>query len=194
MRTYLPAVRRRRFAALAAFLSLLLALTACSPAAPADGPGAVVTEALDKVAAKDLDGLRGLACAGQEDLIRDQIGLPAGVGTDLLPGLDTQALLDAVKIDVSAVTLGEPSIDADVAEVPVGGTMKVTFDKEAMRPLLRSLLEAQGASMTDEQIDALLGTLESYGQDVPVDQTVRLIREGGAWKICQASVEVPAAS
>jgi len=48
--------------------------------------------------------------------------------------------------------------------------------------------------MTDEQLDALLKTLEAYGQDVPVDQTVRLVRESGAWKICQDTIEVPAAS
>ncbi len=48
--------------------------------------------------------------------------------------------------------------------------------------------------MTDEQLDALLKTLESFGQDVPVDETVRLVREGGAWKICQDAIEVPAAS
>ena len=48
--------------------------------------------------------------------------------------------------------------------------------------------------MTDAQLDALLKTLETYGQDVPVDQTIRLVREGGAWKICQDAIDVPAAS
>ena len=137
-------------------IALVLALGACAPAAPApagDAPGAVVAEALAKVAAKDLDGLRGLACAGQEDLIRNQIALPAGIGTDLLPGLDTNALLDAVQVDVSGVKVGEATVDADVAEVPVTGAMNVTFDKVAMRPLLRSMLEAQGMTMTDDQVD-----------------------------------------
>ena len=63
--------------------------------------------------------------------------------------------------------------------------MKVTFDKEAMRPILRQVLEQQGTTMTDEQLDALLETLESYGQDLPLDESVRLVREDGAWKICQ---------
>ena len=43
--------------------------------------------------------------------------------------------------------------------------------------------------MTDEQLDALLKTLESYGQDVPVDQSLRLVREDGAWKICQDELD-----
>ena len=145
-------------------------------------------------AAKDLDGLRTLACAGQEDMIRDQLGLPGAVGADLLPGLDTQALIDALRLDVSGVDAGEPAIDGDVAQVPVTGTLKVTFDAVAMRPILRQVLEQQGTTMTDEQLDALLKTLEAYGQDVPIEQSVRLVRENGAWKICQDPVALPSAS
>ncbi|MDQ1322871.1 MAG: hypothetical protein QG587_205, partial [Chloroflexota bacterium] len=81
----------------------------------------MVTDALAKVAAKDIEGLRPLACAGQEDRIRDQLGLPGGVGGELLPGLDTQALLDAVQLGVGDVKAGEASIEGDVAEVPVTG-------------------------------------------------------------------------
>ncbi len=179
-----------------ASLSLVLLVAACAPASPSDGPDAVVNEALAKVAAKDVEGLRPLACAGQEDLIRDQLGLPGAVGgsLDLVPGLDTQALLDAVKLDVTGVKLGDPAIDGDVAQVPVTGTLKVTFEPVAMRPILRQVLDQQGTTMTDEQLDALIKTLGAYGQDVPLDQSVRVVRESGAWKICQDSLEVPAAS
>lgn len=187
---------RARMRAIGIALALALLAGACAPSASADGPGAVVEQALAMVEAKDVNGLRGLACAGQEDRIRDQLGLPgdAGLGTELLPGLDTQALIDAVRMDTSRLTLGDAAIDGDVAEVPVSGNLKVTFDKAAMRPLLRKVLDQQGSTMTDEQLDALLGTLESYGQDLPLDQAVRLVREGGSWKICQESVGAPAAS
>jgi hypothetical protein len=184
---------RRRLAGATITVAFALAVAACAPT-PSDGPALVVTDALAKVAAKDLEGLRPLACAGQEDRIRDQLGIPGGVGGELLPGLDTQALLDAVQLGVGDVKAGDAVIDGDVAEVPVTGTLKVTFDAAAMRPILRKVLDQQGTSMTDEQLDALLKTLEAYGQDVPVDQTVRLVREGGAWKICQDTLEVPAAS
>ena len=185
---------RRRLAYLTAAVALVLAVTACAPSAPADGPGAVVNDALARVAAKDVDGLRALACAGQADLIKDQLGLPGGVGGELLPGLDAQAVADAIRLDVTGVKLGDASIDGDSAQVPVTGTIKVTFDSAAMRPLLREVLDNQGASMTDEQLDALLKTLEASGQDVPVDQSVRLLREDGAWKVCQDTIEVPAPS
>jgi hypothetical protein len=179
----------------AALLALSLLVAACSSAPAAGGPEAVVRDALAKVAAKDLDGLRGLACAGQEDLIRDQLSLEGMVpGSDMLAGLDLQAVLDAVAVDVADVEIGAAATDGDVAQVPLTGTMKVTFDADAMRPILTQLLESQGATMTDEQLDALLKTLESYGQDVPVAQTVRLVREDGSWKICQDELTAPAPS
>jgi hypothetical protein len=196
MRTLFGRARRHRLTIIGTLVSLTLwlAVAACAPVAPADGPDAVVGDALAKVAAKDIDGLRALACAGQADLIGDQLGIPGGVGGELLPGLDTQAVVDAIRLDVTGVKLGDAAIDGDTAQVPVTGTIKVTFDSAAMRPLLRQVLDNQGTTMTDEQLDALLKTLEASGQDVPVDQSVRLLREDGAWKVCQDTLEAPAAS
>jgi len=191
MRTFLPAASRR-LAALVSGLLVVVALAACAPAPPADGPGAVVSEAMAKLAAKDIDGLKPLACAGQEDMIRSQLGIAGALGdAALLPGLDVQAMLDAVAVDVGKVKLGDAAIDGDVAEVPVTGTIKITFDKAAMKPILAKLLEQQGTSMTEDQVTALLDALEVYGQDLPLDQTVRLVRETGTWKICQETVALP---
>ena len=183
---------RRRLAWPVLIVLAVVVAAGCGAAAPATGPAAVVSTALDKVAAKDVAGLQALACAGQEDLIRQQLGVPGGLGSDLLPGLDTQALVDAVQFDVSKVKIGDAVVDGDVATVPVSGDIGVTFDADAMRPILKQVLEVQGTTMTDAQIDALLSGLAAYGQDVPLDQSVRLVREDGSWKICQQSVTPPA--
>jgi hypothetical protein len=177
-------------------LAVALVVAACSPAPPAaDSPGAVVQAALDRLAAKDVEGLRPLACAGQEDRIAEQLGLAGvGAGAAMLPGIDTQALLDAISLDVSGVKFGDPAIDGDVATVPVTGSAKVTFDETRMRPLVKAILEQRGTPMSDDQLDSLLKTLATYGQDVPIDESIRLIRESGAWKICPEPGEVPAAS
>lgn len=163
-------------------------LAACGSSPAADSPAGVVRTALDKVAAQDLNGLRTLACAGEEDRIRGQLGLPAGLGDAILPGLDAAALVDAVRLDVSKVTIGDATDFGSVAVVPVKGDVGVTFDAAKMRPILRQFLASQGTTMTDEQVDALLKGLAAYGQAVPIDQSIRLVREGGAWKICQETV------
>jgi hypothetical protein len=179
-----------------AALAISLVLSACTAAPPAaNGPEAVVTEALAKTAVKDVEGLRGLACAGQEELVREQLSLGGMTGgSGLLPGVDLEALLASVQVDVANVDVGTATVDGDVAQVPVEGSMKVTFDPAAIRPIIKAALEGQGQSMTDEQLDGLVKTLEALGQDVPVNQSIRLVREGEAWKICQETLEAPAAS
>ncbi len=189
---HLPLRRLRPLRPLLAIVLVLVTAGACAPEAPADSPVGVVRQAIDLAATKDLDGLRVLACAGQELAIADQLGMTGALDVgSLLPGLDMQALLDAVRVDVQALEAGEAAIDGDTAEVPVTGTVKITFDKAAMRPVLAQLLEQNGTTMTDAQIDALLDSLESYGSDLPVDQVVSLVREDGAWKICQDVLATP---
>ncbi len=183
---------------LALALAVLGSLAGCGSAAPASGPAGVVQQAMDRLEAKDLDGLRTLACAGQEDQIANLLQLPAGAGigsgASLLPGLDTQALLGAVQVDVSGVKVGDATIDGATAQVPVSGSVKVTFDADTLRPIVRQMFDQQGVSMSDEQLNAMLSSLQSYGQDLPLDQSVRLVQESGDWKICQESIQTPAAS
>ena len=176
------------------FILVVTLLAACGGGPAGDSPAGVVRAALDKVAAKDLDGLRGLACAGQEDLIRSQLGLAGAIGTDLLPGVDTQALVDAVNLDVSKLKVGDATVDGATAQVPVTGDLGVTFDATKLRPILKQVMASQGNPMTDEQLDALLKTLGTYGQAVPVNQSMRLVQEGWAWKICQQTLASPAPS
>jgi hypothetical protein len=188
-------MRRTGFVARLAIVLALVGVAACSAAPPAEGPAVVVRTALDKIAAKDIPGLQTLTCAGQADLARQQLGLVNRLGSAgaLLPGLDATALVDAVKLDVSKLKVGDGTVTGDVAAVPVTGSMGVTFDATAMRPILRKVLGAQGSTMTDAQLDALVKGLAAYGQSVPLNQSIRLVRESGAWKICQENV-TPVAS
>lgn len=186
-----------RFPAAALLVAVtVFALAACGSGPAADSPAGVVRAALDKVAAKDLEGLRTLACAGEEDRIREQVGLPTGLGDAILPGIDAAALVDAVQLDVSKVKIGDATDSGTVSVVPLTGDVGVTFDAVKMRPILKQLLASQGRTMTDEQADALLKGLAGFGQSVPLDQSIRLVRENGdrngAWRICQGDVTPPA--
>ena len=161
-----------------------LFVAACGGPAPADEAAAVVKTAVERAGAKDIPGLQALACAGREDQLRTLIGLPAQLGVALLPGIDTATLMDAVRLDVSGLAVGAAVVTGDTALVPVKGSLKVTFDKVAMRPIVEKLLAAQGTKMSPEQLDALLSGLADYGQDLPLNQQIRVVREQGAWKVC----------
>jgi hypothetical protein len=165
-------------------VAFALLVAACGGSAPADEAAAVVKTAVARAGAKDIAGLQTLACAGREEQLTTLIGLPGQLGGVLLPGIDTSTLVDAVRLDVSGLTVGAAVVTGDSALVPVTGSLKVTFDKVAMRPILEKLLAAQGTKMSPEQLDALLSGLADYGQDLPLSQQIKVVREQGAWKVC----------
>lgn len=172
---------------LAAFAVLALALlaAACGGAPGGGSPTAVVQAALDRMAGKQLDQLPELACAAERDRITDQFDLTGGMGS-MLPGLDASALLDAVSLDVSKVVLTEGTVSGDRAEVRMTGTIGITFDAAKMREVLRPVLEEQGLPIDDASLDAMMTGLEGMAQAVPLDETVQVVREDGAWKICDS--------
>ena len=172
----------------------MLALAGCSSGPATDSPSGVVTTAVDLAVKKDFAGLQALACAGQQQAITNLIGLPTGLGAALLPGVDIQSVIDAVRLDASGIKVGDAIVTGDEAQVPLTGSVKVTFDQATMRPILEKLMAARGTPMASGQLDALLQGLQDYGQDVPLDQQVRLVREQGTWKICPAGpLPVPSA-
>ena len=165
-------------------VALVIVLAGCSSGPAADSPSGVVASAIDLAAKKDLAGLQALACAGQQQAITNLIGLPASLGSGLLPGVDVGSLIDAVRLDTSGVKVGDAVVTGDEAQVPLTGSVKVTFDKATMRPIIEKLMADRGTPMSSGQLDALLQGLQDYGQDMPLDQQVRVVREQGAWKVC----------
>ena len=165
-------------------IAIALLAAACGGPAAADEASAVVKTAVERAGAKDLAGLQALACAGREEQLKTLIGLPPQLGGALLPGVDTATLIDAVRLDVSGLAVGAAVVTGDTAIVPVSGSLKVTFDKTVMRPVLEKVLAAQGTTMSPEQIDALLSGLADYGQDLPLSQPIKVVREQGVWKVC----------
>ena len=93
-----------------------------------------------------------------------------GAGAELIPGIDIAGPARRDHARVSRVKFGDAAIDGDVATVPVTGSAKVTFDEVRMRPLVKAILErSEGQPMSDDQLDSLLKTLATYGQDVPIE-------------------------
>jgi hypothetical protein len=180
---------RSRLVVAAIVLLATVIFTACGASGPAsDSPSGVVTTAVARAAAKDVAGLSSLACAGQQQMIQQLISAPAALGAGLLPGIDVAAVMAAVRLDASGVKVGDAVVSGDAADVAVSGSVKVTFDKATMKPIVEQLMAARGTPMSSDQLDALLQGLADYGQDVPIDQQLHLVREQGAWKICQSSL------
>ena len=169
--------------------SLALAIAACGGAGPLAGgsdPASVARQAMAVLAAGDLTKLTDLACAASKDDIANSF--TGGLG-ELGSGADAAALLQAVKIDTSKVTVGEATVTGDTAVVPLKGSMTISFDKEKIKPIIAAALQSQGVPADDAAVDAAMGFLTAFeGQAIPLDdQPLTLKQENGAWKLCDAA-------
>ena len=135
---------RRLLAAriLSAIFVLPLLIAACSGgpgAASGNDPAAVVKDALAKVAAKDINGLANLACAGQADQVREQFDMAGQLASAVPSGANAQDIVNSITIDTSAVTVGSATVTGDTATVPV-----TRHDEDDLR---------QGEAAPDHQAD-----------------------------------------
>jgi hypothetical protein len=168
--------------------SLALALTIAAvlsglPTAAQDSPEGVVNELLDAIAAKDFDRVGDLACAAERASVVSQFDVATQFSD--IPGLDGEAFLEAFEFGVEDRSVTLLSEEGDEASVEVSATLTMAMDPEAARPFIVTILESAGVEVTDEMVEQGLATFMSgteEGQEL--DATVRVIREDGAWLIC----------
>lgn len=178
-----PNMRHRMVVAVLAVVALSV-VAACSGAADAS-PKGVVEQALRHVENKDTEALTALACAARRDEIAEQFDLTGGLAGALPIDIDTDALLDAIEIDASKVVATEKSVDGDAAVVGLVGTIGITIDEDAFKDVMRAFAESQGIEIDDAQLNTMLLMLGRFTEAIPLDLDVDLVREDGAWKICE---------
>ena len=157
-------------------------LAGCASAAP-DNPAGTVRQAFSLVDQGNIDGVVGLTCEAQKATIRQQFDVSGSLGR-VVPGVDVNQLIQAINIDATGLAITQTSASVDKASVQVVGTMKVSVDAPRLRDMFKKLAEQQGQPVDDATLDGLVSTLQAVSQSIPVNQTVDVVREGGAWKIC----------
>lgn len=168
-----------------AALTLAILLAACSsgPAAGND-PQGTVKSAFTAAQSGGLTKLSEFACAAHKDDIAKALG-----GADLsaltAQGVNVNDMLSAIQVSFENVTTKEVSKTDKDATVHVTADMKMTFDKEKFRGILKTMFSAQGLPADDATIDATLTAMSgAMTQTQKVDEDIVLTNEGGKWLIC----------
>jgi hypothetical protein len=180
-------MRSSRIGRLVAGAMLVALLAGCGGSGGAGSdPVGTVKGLMDTVQAGQWDKIPDYACEAQKDELQNQFeSLGSGAG-GALGGLGLNDIGDALKISYSNLEVTEKSRDGDTAVVTVSGKIKMDFDKDKLKELVKKAAGTQGQAITDEQIDMALGMLSGLGgmeQDMNQDMTV--VNEGGKWLICE---------
>jgi hypothetical protein len=112
-------------------------------------------------------------------------GSAAGMEQLTSAGVDPNEVMSALSIKFDNLTTKESSRTDKDATVHVNGNMTVTVDPEKFKPILKTILGAQGLPNDDATIDAALTTMAgSLTKTQAVDEDVKLVNENGKWLIC----------
>jgi hypothetical protein len=165
-----PWTRRPLIGAIGLVLSALLG--AGAGAFAAGSPSEAVETLVQRIVAGDFEDLGDLVCPELEDEIRGQFD-PAA----------SDATFGSVEVDIVDPVVTVLAEEADSAVVSLVGTMRITFDQERARELVRAQLESSGQTPTDEDVDRMLD-LMFPSEGIPIDEQLTVVEREGAWLIC----------
>lgn len=173
-----------RVALMVAAMVLGSTLSACSVLSE-DSPALVVRRALDRVVAHDLVAASFEVCADR----RDPADFPFPISgvfapVQALPGFDIPRTLAVIKLDATNLGVAETARDDLAAEVRVSGILVQRFDPAQVEALFRAYAAESGQRLEQPLLDETLALVSRGDVSLPVDESVRVIREGGAWKVC----------
>jgi hypothetical protein len=169
-------------------LALLALVSGCGGMLPNERPSDAVRGALDRIAAHDLAGGSVFTCRAQRDPNDFPFTVPgiffplAQVPTPPIP--QTLAL---ITIDARDLRIEEPpnvAPDDLEVEVQLSGSLWLTLDPEEVESAVRAAVRLQNDPLDEALLEATLAGIRGGPVELPVDQTVRVVREDGGWRVC----------
>jgi hypothetical protein len=165
---------------------VMVLVTACGGAAGGGGdPSSAVKAAFDAAGSGGLAKLDDFACAAEKGKVSEMFGSAAGMEQLTAAGVDPNQVMSAIAIKFDNLTTKESSRTDKDATVHVNGNMTVTVDPAKFKPILKTILQAQGLPSDDATIDAALTAMSgSLSKSQAIDEDVKLVNENGKWLIC----------
>jgi hypothetical protein len=172
-------IRRGLLVALAAVVSV-----ACSTAPVATDPAGTLQAALSAVTSGGIAKFTGYMCAAKRTDPLTALGA-SNVQALTAAGVNAEDVMAAMSISFANVAVSETSKTATTATVHLTADSSVNFDRDRMRPIMRTVLAAEAKPTDDATVDHVLTAMSaSLTRTQHVDQAVNLVNEGGRWLVC----------
>jgi hypothetical protein len=169
---------------------LAVAIAACSlleGAQPADA----VRGALAATVAHDLSAAALYVCperrsdGGPEPPEHGDLPFTISGITGAVDGLSFEEGFAMITFDASGLSVVEERRDGDVALVSLAGVLVEFIDPVRYEAAYRAGIAARGEPVDQELLDQVLGLIGGGRYELPVDQSVRVVRQDGIWHVCE---------
>ena len=161
----------------------MVAIAGCSDLPATNRPSDAVRGAVAATVAHDLAAAASHVCPEG----RGHGSLPFIIGgiTGAVDGLPFEEGFAMITFDAAGLTIGDEEIDGDVAQVLLSGTLVEIIDPARYEAAYRAGVAARGEAIDQDLLDQVLGLINGGRYELPVDQTVRVVRKGGTWQVCE---------
>jgi hypothetical protein len=175
----------RTGAALLVFAVSVASFASCSvlPSTETNTPTRAVQEYVGRIVAHDLSSLRvcnGPYPHGYSALLIGGIFAPV----QALPGLDPARTLSVIDLDPTQLTFAERSRTDDEAVIEIGGTLLERFEPSEVEALFRAYAAEAGQEVELDLLQETLRNVSNGPVELDVREEVRVILEGGRWRVC----------
>lgn len=104
--------------------------------------------------------------------------------TGAVDGLSFEEGFALITFDASGLSVVEERRDGDVALVSLSGTLVEIIDPARYEAAYRAGIAARDEPVDQELLDQVLQLINGGRYELPVDQTVRVVRQNGIWQVC----------
>jgi hypothetical protein len=175
---------RIRRALLVAWAVVSCLFVACSSAPVATDPAGTVQAAMSAVTSGGIAKFTDYMCAAKRADPLTALGA-SNVQALTAAGVKAEDVMAAMSISFANVTVSATSQTTTTATVHLTADSSVDFDRERMRPIMKTVLAAEAKPTDDATVGRVLTAMSaSLTRTRHVDQSVNLVNEGGRWLVC----------
>jgi hypothetical protein len=162
---------------------LAVAFAACSLLPEPQAPVDAVRGAVAATVAHDLGAAAIHVCP--ERRADGQLPFVISGITGAVDGLSFEEGFVMITFDASGLSIVEERRDGDVALVSLSGTLVEMIDPARYEAAYRAGIAARGEPVDQPLLDQVLDLIGGGRYELPVDQTVRVVRQNGIWQVCE---------
>ena len=163
---------------------LLVVAAACSGSPSTNDPAGAVQAAMSAASSGGFTKLADFACAARKGDIANAFG-GGNLAQLQQAGLDPTELFNAMSLKFENVATKEVTKSDTAATVHLTADMTLSFDKDKLRTIMKTMLAAQGQPADDSTLDTVLNMMATQlSQTQKLDEDVPVVNEGGKWLIC----------
>src|SRR5690349_9956566 len=161
-----------------------LVAAACSGSPSTNDPSGAVQAAMSAASSGGFTKLADFACAARKGDIANTFG-GGNLAQIQQAGLDPTDLFNAMSLKFENVTTKEVTKSDTAATVHLTADLSISFDKDKLRAMMKTMLAAQGQPVDDSTLDTVMAMMATQlTRSQKIDEDVAVVNEGGKWLIC----------